>query len=206
MNIPILAVTTPSSASWENAERDASAALGFWIYILADCILFAALFATFAVLRGNRAGGPAIGQVFHPPYVLAETLILLASSFTCGLGWLAVTAGLRGHSLSWFGATWGLGLGFISMEFRDFAGLLSNGKDWSRSGALSSYFTLVGTHGIHIAIGLLWLAVLMLRTWRQGVDRAQVRRFTYFAVFWHFLDMIWIFIFTIVYMVGLTQL
>ncbi|GAC1579796.1 MAG: cytochrome o ubiquinol oxidase subunit III [Candidatus Dormibacteria bacterium] len=181
-------------------EKETTAAIGFWIYILTDCVLFAALFATFAVLRRNTSLGPPIVQVFQPPYVLAETLVLLFSSFTCALGMQALTAKAQQRGLIWFGVTFALGFLFIGMETYDLAKLVAGGDSWSRSGALSAYFTLVGTHGFHLVAGLTWLAVLVVRTIRRGLTPAETRRFTLFTTYWHFLDIIWIFIFSIVYL------
>lgn len=181
---------------------DEKTLLGFWLYLMTDCVLFATLFATFAVLRGNTFGGPNGAELFSLPYVLIETLALLTSSFTCGLALLSARLGDRRTALLWFGMTFMLGALFLGLELREFHNLAAEGNSWRRSGFLSSYFTLVGTHGLHIAVGLLWILVMMIRLSRHQLNAATLRRLTMLSMFWHFLDVIWIFIFTIVYLMG----
>lgn len=185
----------------ENSNTEKTV-FGFWVYLMTDCVLFATLFATYAVLRNNTFGGPAGHELFKLPYVLAETLILLTSSFTCGLGMLAAVRKDKAWMLFWFTITALLGLTFLGMEFKEFAHLANEGNSWRRSGFLSSYFTLVGTHGLHITIGLLWMGVSMVQIARGGMQKAIFRRLTLLSLFWHFLDVIWIFIFSIVYLLG----
>ncbi len=175
---------------------------GFWLYIMTDCVLFASLFAVFAVLRNNTFGGPTGKDLFNLPYILGETLILLTSSFTCGLGILAAQHKDKRQVLFWFGLTFLLGLAFLGMELNEFHHLALDGNSASRSGFLSSYFTLVGTHGLHITVGLLWMVVLMAQVASRGFTSDNLRRLTLLSLFWHFLDVIWIFIFTIVYLMG----
>lgn len=189
-------------ADARDIEVDAKAIFGFWVYLMTDCVLFAGLFATYAVLRDNTFGGPAGYQIFNMPEVLVETLVLLMSSFTYGLGVLAARGNREAQVLGWFAATFVLGLVFLSIEVPDFHSLVTQGNSWTRSGFLSAYFTLVGTHGLHITIGLLWMAVLVVRVRRTGLTRGNVRRLTLLSLFWHFLDLVWIFIFTIVYLMG----
>jgi cytochrome o ubiquinol oxidase subunit 3 len=175
---------------------------GFWIYLMTDCILFGSLFATYIVLHNNTYGGPAGSDIFDMPAILVETLILLTSSFTCGLAMLAVRRHKRTQSLFWFGFTFILGVAFLVMELSEFGTLIAEGNSWQRSGFLSAFFTLVGTHGLHITIGLLWMAVMAWQLLRKGFNDHVVRRFSLLAMFWHFLDIIWIFIFTFVYLAG----
>lgn len=175
---------------------------GFWVYLMTDCVLFAALFATYAVLHNNTFGGPGARELFSLPYVLVETLLLLTSSFTCGLGLLAARRGDKQQVLMWFGITFLLGLSFLTMEVTEFSHLAHEGNSWHRSGFLSSYFTLVGTHGVHIATGLLWMLVMLGRVLQGGLSKSTLRRLTLLSLFWHFLDVVWIFIFTIVYLLG----
>jgi cytochrome o ubiquinol oxidase subunit 3 len=184
------------------AEADSKATFGFWVYLMTDCVLFATLFATFAVLRNSTFGGPGGGDLFSMPFVLVETLTLLTSSFTCGLGLLAAKRGDRQQVLALFGITFLLGVFFLTMEITEFHHLVQEGNSWRRSGFLSAFFTLVATHGLHITAGLLWMAVLMVRTLKQGLGRVGIRQLTMLSLFWHFLDVIWIFIFTIVYLMG----
>lgn len=175
---------------------------GFWVYVMTDCILFATLFATYAVLRNNVADGPSGRDIFNLPYVLTETLLLLTSSFTCGLMILAARAGkLRQVSL-WLTVTFALGLSFVTMEITEFVRLVSDGHGWQTSASLSSFFTLVGTHGLHISIGLLWILVMGGFLMRRGLSTHMLRRLEMFSIFWHFLDIVWVFIFTIVFLMG----
>lgn len=183
-------------------EADSKSIFGFWVYLMTDCVLFATLFATFAVLRNSTFGGPAGSDLFSMPFVLAETLALLTSSFTCGLGLLAVQRKDKQQALVLFGITFLLGVFFLTMEISEFRHLIEEGNSWRRSGFLSAFFTLVATHGLHITAGLLWMGTLMVRTLKQPIDRTSIRQFTMLSLFWHFLDIIWIFIFTIVYLMG----
>lgn len=176
--------------------------LGFWIYLMTDCVLFAALFATFAVLRNATAGGPSGAELFDLNFVLVETMILLASSFTIGMALLGSVRGYKKQTFVWLGITFVLGVAFLALELSEFAALIADGDGPQRSAFLSSYFVLVATHGIHIAIGLLWMAVVIFRLWRHKFKKTDVNRLALLGLFWHFLDIIWIFIFTIVYLIG----
>lgn len=182
--------------------RNNKTQFGFWVYIMTDCVLFASLFATYAVLHNATAGGPDGAELFKLPTVLAETLILLTSSLTCGLALLAARAGRKQLVLALLGATFVLGAAFLALEIAEFRQLVIEGNSWRRNAFLSSFFALVGTHGLHITVGLLWLAVLASQIRRKGLTSNTLRRLTLFGMFWHFLDVIWIFIFSIVYMIG----
>jgi cytochrome o ubiquinol oxidase subunit 3 len=182
--------------------EDSKTLFGFWVYIMTDCVLFASLFATYAVLHANTFGGPSGHALFSLPYVLTETIILLTSSYTCGLAMLAVRANNKNQVLVWFAVTALLGICFLGMEISEFRHLVADGNSWRRSGFLSSYFTLVATHGLHIAVGLLWTIINLKKVMNQGLTRIAVRRMTLLSMFWHFLDVIWIFIFTVVYLTG----
>jgi cytochrome o ubiquinol oxidase subunit 3 len=186
----------------EQFETDDRRLFGFWTYIMTDCVLFASLFATYAVLHNNTFGGPGGKELFELPSVLAETLILLTSSFTCGLAMLAAHKRLKKQTLVWFAATFVLGIAFLVIEMNEFHHLATTGNSWARSGCLSAFFTLVGTHGLHITIGLIWMAAMSFKVWKRGFARATMRRLTMLSYFWHFLDVVWIFIFTVVYMMG----
>lgn len=175
---------------------------GFWIYLMTDCILFATFFATYAVLHHNTFGGPTAKELFSLPYALIETLILLTSSFTCGLALLAANRQNKNQTMVWFGVTFILGLAFLAMELKEFSHLVHEGNSWQRSGFLSAYFTLVSTHGLHITFGLLWIIVMMIHVIWRGLTINTLRRLTCLSMFWHFLDIVWIFIFTIVYLMG----
>lgn len=186
------------------ARQDATdkTVFGFWVYIMTDCVLFASLFATFAVLRNNTFGGSSGSDLFSLPFVLTETLVLLTSSFTCGLGLLAARHGDKQRVLTLFAITFLLGVFFLTMEINEFHNLYVEGNSWRRSGFLSAFFTLVGTHGLHITAGLLWMLTLGIRVVRSGLKTVTVKQLTLLSLFWHFLDIIWIFIFTIVYLMG----
>ena len=186
----------------EHREADDKTVFGFWVYIMTDCVLFASLFAVYAVLHNNTFGGPAGSDLFDLHSVLAETLFLLTSSFTCGLAMLAAHARKKNQVLFWFVVTFCLGAAFLTLELTEFRHLAITDNSWRRSGFLSSFFTLVGTHGLHITVGLLWMIVMMFKVTRGGLTRNTVRRLTMLSLFWHFLDIIWIFIFTIVYLMG----
>lgn len=186
----------------EKRDGDEKTLFGFWLYIMTDCVLFASLFATYAVLHNNTFGGPSSKTLFDPGSVLAETLVLLTSSFTCGLAMLAVRAKQKRQVIGWFIVTALLGLAFLGIEIHEFVGLVSSGNSWRRSGFLSAFFTLVGTHGLHITIGISWMSAMIIKVWKTGLNRATVRRLNMLSYFWHFLDIVWIFIFTVIYMLG----
>jgi cytochrome o ubiquinol oxidase subunit III len=183
-------------------EEDEKTIFGFWVYIMTDCVLFASLFATYAVLHNNTNGGITSTQLVNLPYALAETLILLTSSFTCGLAVLALQARRKSHVIGWLAVTFILGLAFLGLEFHEFASLVAAGNSWQRSAYLSSFFTLVATHGLHITSGLIWMSVMFFQVFKKGLTRGVIRRLTLLSLFWHFLDVVWIFIFTIVYCMG----
>jgi cytochrome o ubiquinol oxidase subunit 3 len=170
---------------------------------MTDFVLFASLFAVYAVLRGGTFGGPSSAQLFNAPFALAETLILLTSSFSCGLAFLAARAEQARLTLIGLGTTFLLGAAFLTLELSEFARLIASGNGPARSGFLSSYFTLVGTHGLHVFIGLVWVIILAVYIRKRGLTRGNLRKIALFSLFWHFLDLIWIFIFTIVYLMGI---
>ncbi|HEX8226698.1 MAG TPA: cytochrome o ubiquinol oxidase subunit III [Candidatus Saccharimonadales bacterium] len=178
------------------------AVFGFWVYLMTDLVLFATLFATYAILHDGTNGGPDSRELFNMLYVLVETLLLLTSSFTCGLAWLSVVNRNKLMTLIWFGLTFLLGAAFLAMEIAEFRTLLLEGHSWRSSGFLSGFFTLVGTHGLHIASGLLWMGVLLVTLMRRGFTSLLMKRFMMLSLFWHMLDVVWIFIFTVVYLIG----
>lgn len=187
------------------AHEQATAAkttFGFWIYLMTDLVLFATLFATYAVLKNNTFGGPSSNDLFNIPFVLVETMLLLTSSFTAGLAMLAAHRKAQSQVLVWLGITFTLGASFLAMELYEFHHLVSEGHSWRSSGFLSGFFTLVATHGLHIFVGLLWLSVLIIQVLKKGFTGGVMRRLSLFSMFWHFLDIVWIFIFTIVYLMG----
>lgn len=176
--------------------------IGFWVYIMTDCVLFATLFAAHAVLKNNTFGGPSGQMLFSLPYALGETLLLLMSSFTCGMAMIDADPSKTKRMVAWFILTFLLGAGFLTMEVREFTEFVLSGNSWERSGFLTSFFTLVGTHGIHITVGLIWMSVLVVQLLSSGLTPDVFRRLTCLRLFWHFLDVVWIFIFTLVYLMG----
>ncbi len=169
---------------------------------MTDLLSFTILFATYIVLSKNTAGGPAASQLFELPFVLVETFILLTSSYTAGLAMLAVRRQDKNKVLLWFAATFALGASFLGMELFEFNKLIAEGASWQTSAFLSSFFALVGTHGLHIAVGLLWMLVSVVLVLRRGLTPFVSSKLIRLTLFWHFLDIVWIFIFTIVYLMG----
>jgi len=184
------------------APKRTVVAYGFWIYLLSDIVMFSGFFAAYAVLSGETAGGPTGAQIFGRGRVAIETLCLLLSSYTCGLGSIAATRGSRPATLGWLAATGVLGALFLGIELQEFAELVNEGAGPQRSAFLSSFFALVGLHGLHIGVGLLWLATMMAQIWLKGFRPNVQRRLMCFNLFWHALDIIWIGVFSIVYLLG----
>lgn len=192
----------PGGNDHHTEEVDSKVVFGFWIYLMSDCILFAAIFATYAVLHNNTFGGPGGKELFNMPYVLVETFILLTSSFTYGLAMLAMHKNRKNQLVAWLIVTFLLGVSFIGMEFNEFHHLISEGNSWTRSGFLSGFFTLVGTHGLHVTCGLIWMLILIIQVLTKGINPKTMTKLTCLSLFWHFLDLVWIFVFTIVYLMG----
>lgn len=183
-------------------NTDSMDIFGFWVYIMSDCILFAIIFATYAVLHTSTYGGLGIKQLTSIPYVLGETMALLASSFTFGLAILAMYKKQTKQVMSWLMVTFLLGFTFVFMEVSEFVHMVAEGHGWQSSAALSAFFTLVGTHGFHVSMGLLWMLVAMVQLAVFGVTPTMARRLTYLGLFWAFLDVVWIFVYTVVYLMG----
>lgn len=190
------------AASHEHAAAAQAAEFGFWLYIMSDCVLFATLFAGYAVLSGSYAGGPTGRDLFHLPYVFVETMLLLTSSLSCGFATLALHRGERARVRRWLLVTGVLGLGFVVMEVAEFRQLILEGNGPDKSAFLSAFFALVGTHGTHVAIGLIWMAVMLVQVRIKGLTPAVAGRLERLSVFWHFLDIIWVGVFTVVYLMG----
>lgn len=176
------------------------AAFGFWLFLLSDIILFSALFAAYAVLSDATAGGPTGMELFDRTHVFIETCVLLASSIACGLMVLAMERRDLIATYIWAGATGALGLTFLALELSEFAGLVAQGATPSASAFLSAFFALVGTHGLHVFSGLIWLAVMMAQVATLGFRPMVIRRLLCFSLFWHALDIVWVGVFTIVYL------
>jgi cytochrome o ubiquinol oxidase subunit III len=188
----------------EHAEG-ASTMLGFWIYLMSDCLIFAILFATFGVLGGNYAAGPAPKDLFDLPLVAVNTSMLLLSSITYGFAMLQMEQSRVAATQAWLAVTGLFGLAFIGIELSEFAHMIHEGATPQRSAFLSSFFTLVGTHGLHVTFGLVWLVTLMTQVWRYGLIEANRRRLMCLSMFWHFLDVVWIGVFTFVYLMGMLR-
>jgi cytochrome o ubiquinol oxidase subunit III len=177
-------------------------AYGFWVFLLSDIVMFSALFASYAVLVRATAGGPDGAQLFNQVSVAIETACLLASSYTCGLMSLAVNSRRRAATYFFAVVTFVLGAAFLTLEIREFADMIARGATPQRSAFLSAFFTLVGCHGLHVTAGLIWLAVMMAQVAIKGFRGAVQRRLLCFALFWHALDIIWVWLFTVVYLMG----
>jgi cytochrome o ubiquinol oxidase subunit 3 len=175
---------------------------GFWVYLLTDFMMFAALFATYAVLHQSTYGGPSAKDLFSLPFAMSQTLLLLLCSFTSGLGGIAAHRQDRKGTLILFGLTFVLGLIFMGREWIDLARLVQAGSDWRASAFLSAFFTLVGTHGLHMVFALLWIPILLWPVWKTGVTPVSLIRLTCLRMFWQFLNVVWVFVFAIVYLMG----
>jgi cytochrome o ubiquinol oxidase subunit 3 len=187
----------------EHSENNSQKTLlGFWIYLMTDCVLFASFFATYFVLRNNTNGGEPGSELFSLPFIFIETLVLLTSSLTAGISVLALRHKKRSLAISMLIITIILGLTFLTLEIYEFYHLYHDGNSWTFSGFLSSYFSLVGLHGLHIFFGLLWATVLTVFILFKKVQKSELQRLTMWSMFWHFLDIVWIFIFTFVYLMG----
>jgi len=186
-------------------EPGGSTYIGFWIYVMSDCLIFASLFATFGVLGGNYAAGPAPKDIFELPTVAINTTMLLLSSITYGFAMLAMAKDRIGATLIWLVVTALFGAAFVGIELHEFAGLIHEGATPQRSAFLSSFFTLVGTHGLHVTTGIVWMIVLMVQVAFKGLIPANKRRLMCLSMFWHFLDVVWIGVFTFVYLLGVLR-
>jgi cytochrome o ubiquinol oxidase subunit III len=193
---------TTEKLSHHEAEANDRVLFGFWVYLMTDLLMFAVLFAVYSVLHGNTMGGETGRELFSLPLALTETLLLLTSSFTCGIGMLAARKGLKNQVLAWFGLTFLLGLAFLSIELYEFAEFIHEGHTMQSNAFMSSFFTLVGTHGLHITSGLLWMGITLGYVIKRGLNTSMVRKLALLSLFWHFLDIVWIFIFTIVYLMA----
>jgi cytochrome o ubiquinol oxidase subunit III len=185
-----------------HADTIANQVLGFWLYMMSDLVVFGTLFATYAVLGHNYAGGPAGRELFHLPDAFFETMLLLISSVTYGMVMLAVNRQRKAWVVSWLIVTFMFGLGFVGMEINEFQRLLLAGHGPQRSGFLSAFFTLVGTHGSHVIAGLVWMAVMIGQVSIKGLIPSVQSRLIRLSIFWHFLDIVWVGVFTLVYLMG----
>jgi len=183
-------------------EMESKTLFGFWTYLMTDCILFAVLFVVYIVLHNGTNGGISAKDFIRPHYALAETFVLLGSSFAFGIAMLPSHWNNKKKVSLWLFIAFLLALAFIYMEIAEFSHLIAHGNNWQRSAFLSSYFTLVGTHGFHVLVGLIWMIVFFIPFFKYGPNLTSHRRFTCLRYFWHFLDIIWIFMYTVVYLLG----
>lgn len=179
--------------------------LGFWIFLGAEVALFATLFATYFVLTGRLAGGPGPGELFEIKGVLIETFILLTSSFTCGIAIHEMRRGSKKGLMIWFGLTLLLGLGFLYFEIEEFIHYVHEGATMQTSAYWSAFFTLLGTHGAHVSLGIGWMTLILIQIARHGLNTTTTRKAFIISLYWHFLDVVWIFIFTGVYLLGMVM-
>jgi cytochrome o ubiquinol oxidase subunit 3 len=202
MTTDALTIDSAHTPEFEEPDTVANKAFGFWLYLMSDLVLFATIFAAYAVLGHNYASGPTGKELFHLPYLFGDTMLLLFSSATCGLAMLAIHKDKRGLAMTWLTVTFLLGFGFITMEINEFHHMILDGNGPDRSGFLSAFFTLVGTHGAHVSFGLIWMAVMMGQVITKGLTPPVQSRVLRLSVFWHFLDIVWVGVFTIVYLMG----
>jgi cytochrome o ubiquinol oxidase subunit III len=194
--------TTPVHETYPDPHHNpySRTVFGFWLYLMSDFILFGALFAAYAVLRNATFGGPTGKELFQPTFTLVQTLILLTCSLTVGLAGASAHRKHKFWTIALFGLTFLLGTVFIGMELTEFSRLLNAGHGWDKSAFLSMYFTIIGTHAVHVMFGLLWILILLVPVWQEGISHVSIRRLTCLKMFWQFLNIIWIFIFSFVYL------
>ena len=198
-----IAASERAPSRYQPATKLGVTGFGFYVYLLSDAILFSALFATFAVLKTATAGGPTAHDLFDLKNVGLETTCLLTSSFVCGLAMQAAEARQPRKLAAMLCVVFALGAAFLGLEIREFAGMIAAGAGPDRSAFLSAFFALVGAHGLHITVGLIWIAVLLIQVTTMGLSESYHRRLFCFSLFWHVLDVVWIAIFTFVYLVGI---
>ena len=186
----------------EHAHHSSPTQLGLWIYLMSDCLIFGTLFATYAVLGRSYAGGPSPADLFELDFALIETALLLFSSVTFGMGMLRMDKGDKAGLMKWLIVAGLFAVGFLAMEIYEFHHFIELGATPDRSAFLSAYFTLVGTHGLHVTFGTIWLIVLLFQLSRKGLTEATRRRTATLSMFWHFLDLVWIGVFSLVYLTG----
>ena len=186
----------------EHHDAGGMKVFGFWVYLMSDLVIFGSLFATYAVLMNGTAGGPSGADIFELPLILISTFLLLFSSFTYGMAVLAMNADRVSQVRGWLIVTFFLGAGFIGLEIYEFHHLIAEGFGPDRSAFLSSFFTLVGTHGLHVTFGLIWMLVMIVQLSTKGLNDMTRPRIMCLSLFWHFLDIVWICVFTFVYLMG----
>ncbi|TAM98002.1 MAG: cytochrome o ubiquinol oxidase subunit III [Rhodanobacteraceae bacterium] len=197
--------TPPEFYCREEAPPRNGTLLGFWIYLMSDCFIFASLFACNAVLGTEYAGGPTGAEVFDLPGLAVNTALLLVSSVVFGFAMLEMARQRKTAMLGWLAVAGLLAAAFVGLEIREFLAMIAEGAGPARSAFLSSFFTLVATHGLHVTLGILWLIVLMVQSIRFGLNETNVRRLRCLSMFWHFLDLVWVGVFSYVYLIGVLR-
>ena len=194
----------PAPVFWDDGSHhpQQGTLFGFWLYLMSDCLIFAILFACYAVLGHSYAAGPSGADLFELPVVATNTAFLLFSSITYGFAMIQMQNGRKAGVIGWLAVTGLFGLAFLGLELTEFAHLIAEGAGPQRSAFLSSFFTLVGTHGLHVTFGIVWLVTLMVQVGKLGLTHANRRRLICLSMFWHFLDVVWIGVFTFVYLMG----
>lgn len=189
----------------EHHHPEGGTLLGFWIYLMSDALLFATLFATYGVLSGSYAGGPTQRELFELPLVAVNTAILLVSSITYGFAMIAMQQGKLGGTRLWLVVTALLGAAFVGVELYEFGNLIAEAATPQRSAFLSAFFTLVSTHGLHVTVGIIWIGVMLVQLGQRGLHPENQKRLMCLSMFWHFLDVVWVGVFTFVYLLGVVQ-
>ncbi len=199
-------VTAPATMTHDvhahHEHHENNTVFGFWLYLMTDCLLFASFFATYAVLFMNTAGGVSGKDIFELNFVAVETAALLVSSITFGFAMINANKQNKGAALLWLAVTWFLGATFIGMEVYEFHHLIVHGNGPQQSAFLTAFFSLVGLHGLHVTAGLIWMTVMIMEVTRRGLPEQTVTRLSCLSLFWHFLDIVWICVFTVVYLMG----
>lgn len=203
MNTEIKNINSQALIIAEHKHQTEIKSFGFWIYLMSDLVIFSVFFATFVVLGKNFAGGEGPDKLFELPYLFIETMLLLISSVSFGMGMVALQKNNKKVLIYSLLITALLGLGFLSMELNEFYKMIAEGNGPSRSGFLSAFFTLVGTHGLHVMFGLLWIIILMIQLFTKGLTEKYRSRLMMLSLFWHFLDIVWVGVFTVVYLQGM---
>ena len=202
MSEAVVSNSAPHAGGHGHPDAGEVKVFGFWVYLMTDLILFGSIFATFAVLSSSYAGGPTGKELFDLPYVAVETFALLLSSVTFGFSSLATHRGDKVRTMLWIVVTFILGAEFIGMELNEFHHMIAEGNGPDRSAFLSGFFGLVGTHGLHVTVGLIWMLVMMHQVATRGLTDTNSSRLACLSLFWHFLDIVWVGVFTIVYLMG----
>ncbi|MCH2257175.1 MAG: cytochrome o ubiquinol oxidase subunit III [Alteromonas sp.] len=200
-----IATSSAASMPHEHAHEEHhenNTVFGFWLYLMTDCLLFASFFATYAVLFMNTAGGVSGKDIFELNFVAVETAALLLSSITFGFAMICARRQNKSGALAWLAVTWALGACFIGMEVYEFHHLIEHGNGPQQSAFLTAFFSLVGLHGLHVTAGLIWMTIMFIEVTRRGLGEQTVTRLSCLSLFWHFLDIVWICVFTVVYLMG----